>query len=102
MQPDFGKTCLKFLKTCNYLFPFVLVSDDVGISIQSFLQRPASEVQDKLLSREVERIIERTKAKTLNRDALRNAAVDGDACFYLRFDPDVETGNLPKVKLLLI
>lgn len=99
--PDLEKPVLNFLKRVITYFLSMLVSDDVGISIQSFLQRPASEVQDKLLSREVERIIERTKAKTLNRDALRNAAVDGDACFYLRFDPDVETGQFAKGQIVI-
>ena len=35
---------------------------------------------------------------------LRNCAVDGDACFYVYFDPDVDTGHryLGEIKIDLI
>ena len=38
-------------------------------------------------------LIERNKLVSLNREFVRNAAVDGDACLYSWFDPDVETGQ---------
>lgn len=37
--------------------------------------------------------MERSKVKTLGRMALRNACVDGDGCFYMHFDPEIETGQ---------
>lgn len=50
------------------------------------------EIIPKVLAAEVEDVLERTNARHKNREALHNSAVDGDACFYLWFDPDVETG----------
>ena len=41
-------------------------------------------------------LIERNKLVSLNREFVRNAAVDGDACLYSWFDPDIETGQEAK------
>lgn len=38
-------------------------------------------------------IIERTRLVTKLREFLRNAAVDGDGCLYVYFDPEVENGQ---------
>ena len=41
-------------------------------------------------------LIERNKLVSLNRELVRNAAVDGDACLYSWFDPEAETGQEAK------
>ena len=41
-------------------------------------------------------LIERNKLVSMNREFVRNAAVDGDACLYSWFDPDIETGQEAK------
>lgn len=41
-------------------------------------------------------LIERNKLVSLNREFVRNAAVDGDACLYSWFDADIETGQEAK------
>lgn len=41
-------------------------------------------------------LIERNKLVSLNREFVRNAAVDGDACLYSWFDTEVETGQEAK------
>lgn len=41
-------------------------------------------------------LIERNKLVSMNREFVRNAAVDRDACFYSWFDPDAETGQEAK------
>lgn len=38
-------------------------------------------------------LIERNKLVSMNREFVRNAAVDRDACLYSWFDPDMETGQ---------
>ena len=50
------------------------------------------DVVPKVIAQEVDNIIEQTNLKYKNRRAIRNCAVDGDACMYLWFDPDAETG----------
>ena len=133
--PDLEQPVLNFLRPATTYMISMLVSDDVGVSIDTFgnaasgnggtgfsgaptggmesagtignsgtidplagasgagmhggmetMERPALPDVGKLLAQEIERVIERTKAKSKNRDALRNAAVDGDCCFFLRFD----------------
>lgn len=41
-------------------------------------------------------LIERNKLVSLNREFVRNAAVDGDACLYSWFDTEIETGQEAK------
>lgn len=43
-----------------------------------------------IFKNEIERVIEKTKAKTKARKMLRNAAVDGDGCFFFYYDNDTE------------
>ena len=50
------------------------------------------EMMSKVLSQELDNIIERTNMKFKNRKMIRNCAVDGDGCFYIWFDPDAPTG----------
>ena len=40
--------------------------------------------------------IERSGVKTLGRSLLKNACVDGDSCFYIHFDPSLDTGQAVK------
>ena len=80
--PDLDKPVLNFLKRVTTYFISMIVSDDIGVSFRFFLERPDSDAVAKMLSREVDRVIERTRAKALNREMLKNAVVDGDGCFY--------------------
>lgn len=43
-----------------------------------------------IFKNEIDRIIEKTKAKTKARKMLRNAAVDGDGCFFFYYDNEAE------------
>ena len=99
--PDLEKPVLNFLKRVITYFISMLVSDDIGIELRFFGGEEDKEALADLLAKEVERVIERTRAKTLNRDALRNAAVDGDCCFFLRFDPDIKTGQTAKGEIAI-
>lgn len=91
--PDLDKPVLNFLKRVTTYFISMIVSDDIGVSFRFFLERPDSDAVAKMLSNEVDRVIERTRAKALNREMLKNAVVDGDGCFYLYFDTSVQNGQ---------
>lgn len=99
--PDLEKPVLNFLKRVVTFFISILVSDDVGVDLRFFHPDEDSRRLAAALSNEVERVIERTCAKSLNRDALRNAAVDGDCCFFLRFDPELESGQEVKGEIAI-
>ena len=48
------------------------------------------------INAQFESLFERNKMGKMTREFMRNAAVDGDACIYSWFDPDVETGQTAK------
>lgn len=75
------------------LFISMLVSDDIAVTAQPFQSEPDGEHMQKILDRAVASVIERAGVKSKNRCMLRNACVDGDGCFYIRFDPDLESGQ---------
>lgn len=75
------------------LFISMLVSDDIAVTVQPYQNRPNHEMMQKVLDRTVTSVIERAGIKSKNRYMLRNACVDGDGCFYIRFDPDRESGQ---------
>ncbi len=89
--PDLDKPVLNFLKrVCSYVVA-MLVSDDIAVEITPFEKNEENERAARLLSDEIQRVMETTKAKSLLRDMLRNCAVDGDGCFYWYYDVEADT-----------
>jgi hypothetical protein len=96
------KPVFNILKRVVSYFISMVASDDVSVQLSLFggeRNGPAGRVLE-AASAEVERVIEQAKVKAKNRDAIRNAAVDGDACFYLRFDPEGGDGGEIDVEVL--
>lgn len=88
VAPDLDKPVLNFLKRVVCYFVAMLVSDDVRASIEPFYTTRGGERAAAVLSQQVERVLERNHITAKNRDALRDAAVDGDACLYCYFSAD--------------
>lgn len=84
------------LRRCVNLFVAMLVSDDVAVRVQPFDMDENGRRTAKVLERAFASAIERSGVKTLGRPLLKNACVDGDACFYMHFDPALETGQAVK------
>lgn len=99
--PDLEKPTLNFLKRVVSYFLSMIISDDVAANLTSFGSDAGADVVCKILAGEIDRVIERTSAKSLHRDLLRDAAVDGDGSFYLHFDPDLETGQDAKGEICI-
>lgn len=76
----------------NYMVA-TIVSDDVSISLSPSLPSAEDERYLDAVVTEVERIREQLNMQTVNRESVRNAAVDGDACLYLYWDSDIKTGQ---------
>lgn len=49
-----------------------------------------------MVNAQFEALFEQNKLGKQTREFMRNAAVDGDACIYVWFDPDAETGQTAK------
>lgn len=94
--PDLPKPTLNFLKRVVTFVVATLSSDDIAVSISPHEATPDAEMAAKAMSRQIDKIFERTKFKTLLRQRIRDAAVDGDACMYFRWDADIETGQTQK------
>ena len=94
--PDLPKPTLNFLKRVVSYFIAMLVTDDIAASLKPFEPDIETEKMSAAVSADITRVIEQERAKEKNRDAIRNAAVDGDACFYLWYDPTRESGQYVK------
>lgn len=84
------------LRRCVNLFVAMLVSDDVAVRAQPFDMDKDGRQTAHVLERAFASAIERSGVKALGRPLLKNACVDGDACFYMHFDPALETGQAVK------
>lgn len=89
--PDLDKPVLNFMKrVCSFIVA-MLVSDDIAVQVAPFKKTQQTLRQSEAVAREIERVIERAKTKSLTRDMLRNCVVDGDGCFYWYFDSSLPT-----------
>ena len=84
--PDLEKPVINIFKRALTYLGSQIISDDVGISLETFGEKEKETAR--ILTEEIERIVEHTKAKTNNREVLRDAAISGDGAVYAWFDPD--------------
>lgn len=91
--PNIPKPVLNVLKRTVSMLVAKICSDDLAANIQPFLKTEDSEARTKMMSREVDKVMELTDVKMLGKVALRNAAVDGDGCIYTYWDADAPTGQ---------
>ncbi len=88
--PDLDKPVINILKRVVSYFVSTLVSDNIGVNAEPF--GGASDEGEKrmmdVLSQQFDAVMETCGMTAKNRDVIRNAAVDGDACLYFWFNPD--------------
>lgn len=92
------KPVFNFLKRVT-MFQIATITSD-NLSMQATAMASTSEydlasveqVAD-FVNKQFESIFERNRVVPMLREYMRNAAVDGDACMYTYFDPDIETGQ---------
>ncbi|MBQ5323268.1 MAG: hypothetical protein J6J07_07505, partial [Oscillospiraceae bacterium] len=98
--PDLEKPVINIFKRAVTYMESQIVSDDVGICLEPFgKSEKTSEVCD-LLNEQIERAFEITKAKSKNREIIRDAAITGDGVLYAWFDP--EKGKDGEIELEVI
>lgn len=95
--PDLPKPVFNFLKPVVSYYIAMLISDDIAANVEIMNEAvvpgaAGSEEITKIISTEIDHIMERANVRFLNRKMIRNCAVDGDACFYVWFDTEEETG----------
>lgn len=91
--PNIPKPVLNLLKRTVSMLVAKVCSDDLAANIQPFIHTQDDEGRVKMMGREVDKVMELTDIKQLGKIAVRNAAVDGDACVYTWWDGDAPTGQ---------
>lgn len=88
--PDLDKPVINILRRVVSYFLSTICSDDVSAQVRVFGGGVGPETEKLLraVSAEFDRVMEYNSMKSMNRESIRNAAVDGDACFYIWFDPE--------------
>lgn len=89
---DMPKPVLNFLQRVVSMRIAKVGSQDWGVRFKSFNNNAENDAISRMLSDQVDQVIERIGLKAIARTAQRNENVDGDACVYFDFDPDAESG----------
>lgn len=94
--PDLAKPVFNILKPAVNYYVSLLVSDDIGISIDDMYDTGKDEVKrvESILLGEIDKVIEKTKLAYKTRQALKACAVDGDTCLHAYWDPDYSEGQI--------
>ncbi|MBQ4160821.1 MAG: hypothetical protein IJD83_07825 [Clostridia bacterium] len=91
--PDLDKPVFNILKRIGNMQMAYIVSDDIAVNVTPFIDDGTHEAKMKIISREIEKVIEYARIKKENRRVLRNAFVQGDGCLHYFMDMSVQTGT---------
>lgn len=98
--PDLNKPVINVLRRVVSYFVSMIVSDDVAVGLTPFRAEPEAVRASKILQGQVEEVIELAEVKRKWRTVVRNAAVDGDGYMHFYFDPDAESGQAVKGRIM--
>lgn len=94
--PDLEKPVINIFKRAVTYLGSQIISNDVGISVDSF-SGGEMDGNCRILTEQINRVVEITKAKTKNREIIKDAAITGDGALYAWFDP--EKGRFGEIEL---
>ena len=80
-----------------------ITSDNIKVNATPLAATPATEelaTPVRIVNEELDSLTEHLNISSLMREYARNAAVDGDGCTYTYWDPDAETGQQAKGKIV--
>ncbi|MBQ3531447.1 MAG: hypothetical protein IJA05_05960 [Oscillospiraceae bacterium] len=95
--PDLEKPVINIFKRAVTYLGSQIISNDVGINIEPFSSSGELSEICRILTEQVNRVVEITKAKTKNREIIKEAAITGDGALYAWFDP--EKGKFGEIEL---
>lgn len=79
-------------RSCKFLVAS-LASNEIAVSMTPFSVIPDDKQRMKVISEEIDNIIETARIKEASRLVIRNGCVDGSGFMMQSFDPEVETGQ---------
>lgn len=94
--PDLEKPVINIFRRAVTYLESQIISDDVGI----YIETSGKGEEGGILGEQIDRIIEKTKAKSKNRELIKDAAITGDGALYAWFDP--EKGKNGEIELELL
>lgn len=94
--PDLLLVTINFLQRVCNMFVAKVASDDFGANFTAFVDGEEEAARMRMISDQVEQVIELTDLKRQDKVHVRDACVDGDTCCYFWWDPDVPTGQEAK------
>jgi hypothetical protein len=89
---DLDKPVINFLRRVVSMHIAKVGSTDWSVRFKAFVDDEQNDSISRMLSDQVDQVIERLGLKAIARAAQRNECVDGDACVYFGFDADAESG----------
>lgn len=89
---DLDKPVVNFLRRVVSMHIAKVVSTDWGVRFKAFEDTETNDNISRMLSDQVDQVIERLDLKAIARVAQRNECVDGDTCVFFDFDADAESG----------
>lgn len=98
--PDLEKPVINIFKRAVTYMGSQIISNDIGINLEPFSNSDEDSENCRILTEQINRVIEITKAKSKNRELVRDAAVDGDGAFYAYFDP--EKGKFGEIEIEIV
>ena len=84
--PDIQKITINILKPAIKYYVSMIVSDDIGISIEDFDDEGESQVIEDVIKNEVNKVFERNRFNYKTREYIKSTAIDGDGCMYIYMD----------------
>lgn len=88
--PDLDKPVFNILARVVKFFISSIMSDDIGVSLERFDEDESQKEILEMISAQFDEIMEDLNFRKKCREAIRNAAVDGDACLHFFFDPGID------------
>ncbi len=96
--PNLDHPVINILSRVVKFFISSIVSDDIGVKLTRFDDSDEDKPVMDMIGMEIDRIIEQSEFRKKSREAIRNAAVDGDGCMHYFFDPDIDMeGSVPEM-----
>ena len=98
--PDLEKPVINIFKRAVTYIGSQIISDDIGINLEPFAEDEIHSKECELLTEQINRVVEITKAKSKNREIVRDAAVTGDGALYAWFNP--EKGTFGEIEIEVV
>ena len=98
--PDLEKPVINIFRRAVTYLGSQIISDDVGILLEPFCKGDKDSELCEMLTDQINRVVEITKAKSKNREVIKDAAITGDGVLYAWFDP--EKGKCGEIELEII